>query len=61
LGVCLTAVAGTLIGDAVPFVLSAATTLVPAGALIGLGLIGAAFALRFLVTTDPLTALNQSR
>ncbi|RDI66576.1 ABC transporter permease [Nocardia pseudobrasiliensis] len=61
LGVCLTALAGTLIGDAVPFVLSAATTLVPAGALIGLGLIGAAFALRFLATTDPLTALNQSR
>ncbi|MCM6775094.1 ABC transporter permease [Nocardia sp. CDC159] len=61
IGVCATAVAGTFIGDSVPFVLSAATTLVPAAALIGLGLVGAAFALRFLATTDPLTALNQSR
>ena len=44
-----------------PFVLSAATPVVPAVALIGLGLLGAVFALRFLLTTDPLTALNQAR
>ncbi|MEU6558937.1 ABC transporter permease [Nocardia nova] len=60
-GVGATALAGTLIGGSVPFVLSAATTVLPALALIGLGLLGAVFALRFLVTADPLTALNQSR
>ncbi|MBF6330481.1 ABC transporter permease [Nocardia transvalensis] len=60
-GVGGTALAAVFIGDAVPFVLSAATTLVPGVALIGLGLLGAAFALRFLTTTDPLTALNQAR
>ncbi|WP_062995918.1 FtsX-like permease family protein [Nocardia mikamii] len=60
-GVAVTALAGAFLGGAVPFVLSAATTVVPALALIGLGLLGAVFALRFLVTTDPLTALNNSR
>lgn len=60
-GIGLTAVAGSLIGDAMPFVLDASTTVVPAVALIGLGLLGAAFALRFLVTTDPLTALGSVR
>lgn len=60
-GVGVTALAGAFIGGTVPFVLSAATTVVPALALIGLGLLGAVFALRFLATTDPLTALNQSR
>ncbi len=61
IGVGATALAGTLIGGSVPFVLSAATTVLPALALIGLGLLGAVFALRFLITADPLTALNQSR
>lgn len=61
IGIGLTAVAGSLIGDAMPFVLDASTTLVPAVALIGLGLLGAAFALRFLSTTDPLTALGSAR
>ncbi|MFC9996184.1 ABC transporter permease [Nocardia sp. NPDC127526] len=61
IGVGATAVAGVFLGDSVPFVLSAATTLVPAAALILLGLLGAAFALRFLATADPLTALNQAR
>lgn len=60
-GVGVTALAGAFLGGAVPFVLSAATTVVPALALIGLGLLGAVFALRFLVTADPLTALNNSR
>lgn len=61
LGIGLTAIAGSVIGDSMPFVLDASTTLVPAVALIGLGLLGAAFALRFLFTTDPLTALGSSR
>ncbi|NLE78955.1 MAG: ABC transporter permease [Rhodococcus sp.] len=61
LGIGITAVVGSLIGEAMPFVLDASTTLVPAAALIGLGLLGAAFALRFLSITDPLTALGGSR
>ncbi|WP_067699883.1 ABC transporter permease [Nocardia jejuensis] len=61
LGVGATALAGLFIGDAVPFVLSVSTTLFPAAALVLLGLLGAAFALRFLATTDPLIALNQAR
>ncbi|GAB3210104.1 ABC transporter permease [Nocardia tengchongensis] len=60
-GVGITVMAGLFMGGAVPFVLSLSTTLFPAAALIALGLLGAAFALRFLVTTDPLTALNQAR
>ncbi|WKN56231.1 ABC transporter permease [Rhodococcus opacus] len=55
------AVAGSMIGDAVPFVLDISTTVLPATALVGLGLLGAAFALRFLFTTDPLTALGSTR
>ncbi|WP_327142293.1 ABC transporter permease [Nocardia sp. NBC_01327] len=61
IGVGLTAVAGIFIGDAVPFILSVSTTLFPAAALVLLGVLGAAFALRFLATTDPLDALNQAR
>ncbi|MBL1075512.1 ABC transporter permease [Nocardia sp. 2] len=61
LGVGGTVIASLFLGDAVPFVLSLGTTLFPAAALIVLGLVGAAFALRFLATTDPLTALNQAR
>ncbi|RJO76448.1 ABC transporter permease [Nocardia panacis] len=61
LGLSITATAAALMGDALPFVLSPATTLLPAAALILLGLLGAAFALRFLFTTDPLTALGASR
>ncbi|GGK49752.1 ABC transporter permease [Nocardia camponoti] len=60
-GLGITALSATLMGDAVPFVLSITTTLVPAVALIVLGLIGAALSLRFLFTTDPLTALGASR
>ncbi|MFC9896558.1 ABC transporter permease [Nocardia sp. NPDC127579] len=60
-GLGITVTAATFLGDALPFVLSPATTLLPAAALIALGLFGAAFALRFLFTTDPLTALGASR
>ncbi|MEV6277757.1 ABC transporter permease [Nocardia sp. NPDC051832] len=61
LGLGITVAAATFMGDALPFVLSPATTLLPAAALIVLGLVGAAFALRFLFTTDPLTALGAAR
>ncbi|MEU0504364.1 ABC transporter permease [Nocardia sp. NPDC005998] len=60
-GLGITVTAATFIGDALPFVLSLSTTLLPAAALIVLGLLGAAFALRFLFTTDPLTALGAAR
>ncbi|MEV6252259.1 ABC transporter permease [Nocardia sp. NPDC051911] len=60
-GLGITVAAATLLGDAVPFVLSPATTLLPSLALILLGLLGAAFALRFLLTADPLTALGAGR
>ena len=60
-GLAITAVASLFLGEAMPFVLSPATTLVPALALIVLGLAGAAVALRFLFTTDPLTALGATR
>ncbi|WP_433711854.1 ABC transporter permease [Nocardia sp. CA-084685] len=60
-GLGITIVAATFIGDALPFVLDLSTTLFPAAALILLGLLGAAFALRFLFTTDPLTALGATR
>ncbi|MFC9965029.1 ABC transporter permease [Nocardia ignorata] len=60
-GLGITATAALFIGDAMPFVLSLSTTLLPALALIVLGLAGAAVALRFLFTTDPLTALGATR
>ncbi|MFI6367266.1 ABC transporter permease [Nocardia sp. NPDC050630] len=60
-GLGITIAAATFIGDALPFVLDLSTTLFPAAALILLGLLGAAFALRFLFTTDPLTALGATR
>lgn len=60
-GLAITVAAASFMGDALPFVLSPATTLFPAAALILLGLLGAAFALRFLFTTDPLTALGSAR
>ncbi|MET7771718.1 ABC transporter permease [Nocardia sp. NPDC005366] len=61
LGLAITALGARALGDALPFELGPATTLLPAGALIALGLLGAAFALRFLFTTDPLTALGAAR
>ncbi|MEU4412606.1 ABC transporter permease [Nocardia salmonicida] len=60
-GLAITALASLFLGEAMPFVLSPATTLVPALALIVLGLVGAAVALRFLFTTAPLTALGATR
>ena len=60
IGTAITALVGGFLGG-IPFVLTTATTLLPAAAIIALGLIGAALALRFLVTTDPLTALGGTR
>ena len=60
-GLTITVAAGQVMGDAVPFVVDTSTTIVPVVALIGLGLLGAGFALRFVSTTDPLTALGSTR
>lgn len=57
-GMALVAAIGAIMPASVPFVVGPLTTLLPAIAMIVLGLLGAAFALRSVVRTDPLTALN---
>jgi putative ABC transport system permease protein len=42
----------------VPFVISMSTTVLPGALMIALGLVGAVFALRSIVTSDPLTAIG---
>jgi len=60
-GVAAVAGLGALAGQALPFVLSPLTTLLPGVVLAVLGLAGAAFALRFVTSADPLTALGSNR
>lgn len=60
-GIGLTAALGALAGGALPFVLNPLTTLVPALAMIVLGLLGAAVSLRTVTKSDPLTALGSTR
>lgn len=62
LGTALAAGAGVLIGGGpVPFVLDAATVLVPAVVMITLGALGAALSIRRITAVDPLTALGSAR
>ncbi|MGW7099327.1 ABC transporter permease [Streptomyces sp. NPDC054838] len=62
LGTALAAGAGALIsGGDVPFVLDAATVLVPAVVMIALGALGAALSIRRITAVDPLTALGSAR
>ncbi|WP_432151330.1 ABC transporter permease [Streptomyces sp. bgisy029] len=62
LGTALAAGAGVLIGGGpVPFVLDAATVLVPAAVMIALGALGAALSIRRITAVDPLTALGSAR
>ncbi|WP_103532684.1 ABC transporter permease [Streptomyces sp. SM11] len=62
LGTVLAAGAGALIGGgAVPFVLDAATVLVPAAVMVVLGALGAALSIRRITAVDPLTALGSAR
>ncbi|MBT2381312.1 ABC transporter permease [Streptomyces sp. ISL-111] len=62
LGTALAAGAGVLIGGGpVPFVLVAATVLVPAAIMIVLGALGAALSIRRITAVDPLTALGSAR
>lgn len=62
LGTALAAGIGALIsGGDVPFVLDAATVLVPAAVMIALGALGAALSIRRITAVDPLTALGSAR
>lgn len=61
LGTAIAATVGAVLPDSVPFVLDLPTLVLPAAALIGLGLAGAALALRRITTVDPLTALGSAR
>ncbi len=58
LGIALTVAAGAALPAAVPFVISPLTTVVPAVAMVLTGLVGATFAIRSVLRTDPLIALN---
>jgi len=61
-GTALAAGAGALIGGGdVPFVLDAATVLVPAAVMTVLGAAGAALSIRRITAVDPLTALGSAR
>ncbi|MFF9350109.1 ABC transporter permease [Streptomyces sp. NPDC014734] len=61
-GTLLASGIGALIsGGAVPFVLDAATVLVPAAVMIVLGAVGAALSIRRITAVDPLTALGSAR
>lgn len=59
-GLGLTAFAAGLIGDDLPFVLDASTTLLPGVAMTVLGLVGAAASVRIVTASDPLQALNRN-
>ncbi|OKI39914.1 ABC transporter substrate-binding protein [Streptomyces sp. CB03578] len=62
LGTALAAGLGALIsGGSVPFVLDAATVLLPAAIMIVLGALGAALSIRRITAVDPLTALGSAR
>ena len=61
LGTAVATLLGVAIGGAVPFVLDAATLLVPAFIMIALGIVGAALSIRRITAVDPLTALGSAR
>lgn len=62
LGLALVTGAGlALQSTSLPFLLSPFTTVLPGVALILVGLLGAGFALRAVLSTDPLTALGSNR
>lgn len=52
---------GSLAAGTVPFVLTLTTTLLPILAMIALGMVGAALAVRRITSVDPLTALGAVR
>lgn len=60
-GLALVTGLGVLASNALPFMLSPITTLLPGAIMIALGLAGAAFALRSVTSADPLSALGSNR
>lgn len=60
-GLALVTGLGALASNALPFMLSPTTTLLPGAIMIALGLAGAAFALRSVTSADPLSALGSNR
>jgi putative ABC transport system permease protein len=60
-GTALAALAGGFAARVVPFVVSPSTTAVPFAALVAVGLVGAAAAVRRITSVDPLTALGAAR
>ncbi|WP_344222196.1 ABC transporter permease [Kribbella sancticallisti] len=62
IGTVLAAGLGAAVGgSAIPFVLDAATVLVPMAIMIALGVLGAALSIRRITSVDPLTALGSAR
>jgi putative ABC transport system permease protein len=61
LGTAISALFGVVAPDGVPFVVDASTTLLPAGVLIVLGMVGAGLAIRRVTSVDPHTALGGTR
>ncbi|HEX8866087.1 MAG TPA: ABC transporter permease, partial [Lentzea sp.] len=61
IGTALAAAIGHQIKNTVPFLLEPATVLTPAATTVLLGALGAALAVRRVVTVDPLTALGSVR
>ncbi|MBW1600691.1 ABC transporter permease [Streptomyces sp. JJ66] len=61
LGAGLGVLGGAFAARGVPFALSASVVAVPVGAIVVLGLAGAALAVRRITSVDPLTALGASR
>jgi putative ABC transport system permease protein len=60
-GTALAALLGLLASSTVPFVVSAATTIVPLSVTMLVGLVGSLVAIRTIVAVDPLTALGAAR
>ena len=61
LGTGIVVAAGIAVSGSLPFLLSPWTTVAPAILMVVVGVIGAAFALRTVTTSDPLTALGSNR
>jgi putative ABC transport system permease protein len=61
IGIAIVAALGAVTGGVLPFLLSPVTTVLPGLIMVVLGLAGAAFALRSVTSTDPLTALGSTR
>ncbi|MBO4209823.1 ABC transporter permease [Micromonospora echinofusca] len=61
LGAAIAAGLGAVAASTVPFVLDAASVLLPAAVMVVLGAVGAALSVRRITSVDPLTALGSAR